>query len=151
MGSLIFVHKVVKPARYFVNRLLETLRVMDEIQRMSEEVIRDVTWFSNFLKYFNGTSSYIYTPLQCNDQTELDACLTGLGSRYNDQVYQYQFADNEVNCSFSIVHLEICNVLIGVRWWANRVIVIKCDNEAVVSVVKIGVTQYSALASLVRH
>ena len=90
-----FVHKVVKPARYFANRLLENLRAMNGIQVMNEEVIRDVMWFLQFLKHFDGTCSYFYTLLQCND---LDACLTDIGGRYNDQVYQYQFADNEVPC-----------------------------------------------------
>ena len=86
-------------------------------------------------------------PFQCTDVIELDACLTGLGGRYNNQVYQHQFVDNEVPHSFSIVHLEMWNVLIGIRlwaqqWaeipWANKTIVIKCDNEAVVSVVTQG-------------
>ena len=47
------------------------------------------------------------------------------------------------------------NVLIGVRmWaneWANRAIVIKCDNEAVVGVVNKGVTRDSALAAMARN
>ena len=43
------------------------------------------------------------------------------------------------------------NVLFGIRLWAkqwsNKVIVIKCDNEAVVSVVNTGVTRDNALAA----
>ena len=155
IGSLMFIHKVVKPARYFVNRLLETLRGMKDIERMNPEVIKDVKWFLNFLKLFNGTCSYIYTPANCTDVIELDACLTGLGGRFNNQVYKYQFRNNEVPQSFSIVHLEMWNVLVGIRLWAkqwsNRVIVIKCDNEAVVSVVNTGVTRDSALAAFVRN
>ena len=102
-----FIHKVVKPACYFVNRLLENLRTMNDIQIMNEDVIRDVVWLFQFLKSFNGKCHYIYTPLQCNNYIELDACLTGVGGRYNDQVYQYQLINNEVPCSFSIVHLEL--------------------------------------------
>ena len=152
IGSLMYVHKVVKPARYFVNRLLENLRNMNEVQFMNEDVVRDVTWFLKFVKRFNGKCKYIYPPLQCSDRIELDACLTGVGGRYNNQVYQYQFRNNEVPCTFSIVHLEMWNVLIGIRiWakqWANRAIVIKCDNEAVVGVVNKGVTRDSALAAM---
>ena len=107
------------------------------------------------MKSFYGKCHYIYTPLQCNDYTELDACLTGVGGRYNDQVYQHQFVNNEVPCSFSIVYLEMWNVLFGVRmWakqWANRAIIIKCDNEPVVGVVNKGVTRDSALASMARN
>ena len=155
IGSLMYVHKVVKPARYFVNRLLENLRNMNEVQFMNEDVVRDVTWFLKFVKRFNGKCKYIYPPLQCSDRIELDACLTGVGGRYNNQVYQYQFRNNEVPCTFSIVHLEMWNVLIGIRiWakqWANRAIVIKCDNEAVVGVVNNGVTRDSALAAMARN
>ena len=155
IGSLMFIHKVVKPARYFVNRLLETLRNIENTQRMNQDVIKDVNWFLNFLKHFNGTCTYIYTPSNCTDIIELDAYLTGLGGRFNNQVYKYQFRDNEVPQSFSIVHLEMWNVLIGIRLWAkqwsNKVIVIKCNNEAVVSVVNTGVTRDNALAVFVRN
>ena len=155
IGSLMFVHKVVKPARYFVNRLLETLRGMSQVSSMTVEIRRDVNWFLSFMEHFNGTCSYLYTPVQCNYLIELDACLTGLGARFNNQVYQYQFKDKEVPCSFSIVHLEMWNVLIALRVWANEwnncSLVIKCDNEAVVSVVNLGVTRDSALVAMARN
>ena len=50
IGSLMYVHKVVKPARYFVNRLLENLRNMNEVQFMNEDVVKDITWFLKFVK-----------------------------------------------------------------------------------------------------
>ena len=87
---------------------------MKDIEHMNSEVIKDVKWFLNFLELFNGTCSYIYTPVNCTDVIELDACLTGLGGRFNNQVYKYQFRNNEVPQSFSIVHLEMWNVLIGI-------------------------------------
>ena len=59
IGSLKFVHKVVKPARYFVNRLLETLRSMNQFSTMSEDIKLDVNWFLTFLDQFNGTCSYL--------------------------------------------------------------------------------------------
>ena len=128
---------------------------MKDIEHMNPEIIKDIKWFLNFLKLFNGTCSYIYQPSNCTDVIELDACLTGLGGRFNNQVYKYQFRNNEVPQSFSIVHLEMWNVLVGTRLWAkqwsNKVIVIKCDNEAVVSVVNTGVTRDNALAAFERN
>ena len=153
IGSLMFVHKVIKPARYFVNWLLETLRGMSQVSSMTVEIRCDVNWFLSFMEHFNGTCSYLYTPVQCNDIIKLATCLTGLRARFNNQVYQ--FKDNEVPCSFSIVHLEMWNVLIALRVWANEwnncSSVIKCDNEAVVSVVNSGVTRDSALAAMARN
>ena len=95
-----FVHKVVKPARYFDNSLLENLRAMNGIHFMNEVVIRDVTWFLQFLKHCNGTCSYIYTPLQCNDLIELDTCLTGIGGRYKD-------TNTNLQTMRSVVHIPL--------------------------------------------
>ena len=47
------------------------------------------------------------------------------------------------------------NVLVAITVWASEwadcIIVIKCDNEAVVSVVNSGVTRDSALAAMARN
>ena len=50
IGKLMFVHKVVKPARLFVNRLLNTLRNMGDKCPMSIDVKKDITWFCEFVK-----------------------------------------------------------------------------------------------------
>ena len=156
LGSLMFIHKVVHPARYFVNRLLETLRGMDrERIPMSEPVQRDINWFLKFVKSFNGTATYIHTKLYSTDCIQLDACLTGIGGRFNECVYTYQFRHNEIPSMFTIVHLEMWNVLVALRlWghmWAKKQIIIECDNEAVVSVVNSGVTKDTGLGALVRN
>ena len=46
LGSLMFIHKVVHPARYFVNRLLEALRgINKEKFSMSEPVQKTLSVF----------------------------------------------------------------------------------------------------------
>ena len=55
IGKLMFVHKVVKPARMFVNRLLETLQNMGNKATMSTEVLKDINWFCQLVQKFNGT------------------------------------------------------------------------------------------------
>ena len=54
---------------------------------------------------------------------------------------------------FTICHLEMWNVLLALRlWghvWKNKQIIIKCDNEAVVSVVNTGVTKDNGLWAIV--
>ena len=42
IGKLMFVHKVIKPARVFVNRLLEKLRSMKDKASMSTEILNDI-------------------------------------------------------------------------------------------------------------
>ena len=155
IGKLMFVHKVVKPARVFVNRLLETLRSMKDKASMSTEILKDINWFCQLVEKFNGTCQYMYRPVACVETIELDACLTGLGACYKDFVYQYQFRQGEVTNSFSITHFEMWNVLVALRiWghmWANKSVVIKCDNQAVVSVVNTSVTKDHILATMCRN
>ena len=115
-----FIHKVVKPARYFINRLLDTLRNMNGSKaRMNESVKRDITWFLLFVQHFNGTTTYMHKKLYCSDVIELDACLTGLGGRFNQFVYTYQFKDNIIPSMFTIVHMEMWNVLLALRLWGH--------------------------------
>ena len=78
LGLLLYVHKCVKPARAFLNRMLPLLRAGHEFRR-------DLRWFEKFLPLYNGVSLYDHRPI---DHTlELDACLTGLGGRWCDFVY----------------------------------------------------------------
>ena len=116
LGLLIYVHKHVKPARAFFNRMLALLRSGHASQniQLTPDFRRDLRWFSKFLPFYNGVSLYDHMP---TDYTlEIDACLTGL-----------------------------VNILLAVRLfqahWAGRKILIKCDNEAVVSVLMSGRTK----------
>ena len=125
LGSLMFVHKVVKPARYFVNKLLHTLRIMKQDKvPMTEDIQKDINWFLAF------------------------------GGRFNNLVYTYQFQNNEIPSMFTIVHFEMWNVLVALRlWgpmWKNKHILLRCD-ETVVSVVNTGVTKNNGLAALARN
>ena len=57
--------------------------------------------------------------------------------------------------NWSIVHLEMVNILIAIRLfkplWSTRKVLIKCDNEAVVSVLKTGKTRDPYLAACARN
>ena len=76
---LLYVHKCVKPARAFLNRMLALLRSGHASQKihLTPEFRRDLRWFAKFLPLYNGVSLYDHRTI---DHTlELDACLTGLG------------------------------------------------------------------------
>ena len=67
---------------------------------------------------------------------ELDACLTGFGGCCGNLVYHLPIERGYNN--WTIVHLEMVNILIAVRLsqrqWASSRVLIRCDNKAVVSV-----------------
>ena len=56
LGLLLYVHKCVKPARFFLNRMLDLLRFCHTTARvtLTEDFRRDLRWFANFLPFHNG-------------------------------------------------------------------------------------------------
>ena len=70
-----------------------------------------------------------------------------------NQVYAIKIPKNYEN--YSIVHLEMLNILVALRvWakqWANKKVLLKCDNQAVVSVLNSGKTQDLTLAAMARN
>ena len=143
LGSLLYVSKCVKSARIFLNRMFDTLRShfgKDHIL-LDHQFHRDLNWFTKFLPHFNGIAFFNHIPFCMT--IELDACLEGLGAICQNQVYSLKIPKNFEN--YSIVYLEMLNILVALRvWchhWATHRILLKCDNQAVVSVLNSGKTQ----------
>ena len=153
LGCLLYISKCVKTSRTFLNRMLDTLRAHFGKENIALDINfhRDLNWFQKFLSKFNGTAFFVHRPVQAT--IELDACLQGLGAVYMNQVYAIHIPQYCKN--FSIVHLEMLNILVAVRvWgknWKNQRILIKCDNQAVVSVLNSGRTQDLTLAAIARN
>jgi hypothetical protein len=80
LGSLMFLHKAIKPARLFVNRILALLRDMGPVASVAidEGTRQDLRWFIACAHAANGTGS-IYKCLQPQTDIFVDASLSGLG------------------------------------------------------------------------
>ena len=102
----------------------------------AEHIQLNVRWFDKFLRMYNGASYYDHKPAHYT--VELDVCLTGLGGRWKNLVYHLPLPEHSKN--LGIVQIEIINILLAIRLfvdiWAHRLILIKCDNSAVVQVLK---------------
>ena len=87
LDHLLYIHKCVKPARYFLNRMLELLREYHGQTRihLNPEFHRDLRWFERFLPLYNGIS--LYDHQKPDHQVHLDACLQGLGGVWQNMVY----------------------------------------------------------------
>ena len=140
LGLLLYVSKCVRPARCFLNRMLEVLRQAHDSNHivLNDAFHRDLAWFQTFLADYNGISMYGHiTP---DFSVDLDACLTGLGGCCKNVVYHIPIPLGYRN--LSIVHLEMLNILVGIRLFGNMLrgkkVLLKCDNEAVVSVLRTG-------------
>ena len=60
LGSLLYITKCVKPARFFLNRMLQLLRnnVHEHIIVLNQEFFKDLAWFNTFLNSYNGVTMY---------------------------------------------------------------------------------------------
>ena len=156
LGKLMYLHKVIKPARVFVNRMLATFRsnFTETKIKLSREFFQDLHWFLTFLPSFNGSSKIFKSPIPANNKLFIDACLTGVGGIWGHRVYaapipQYQ------NFHPSITHLEMLNLLIALRlWgshWAQSSMYIYCDNMAVVQMASSGRTKDLFLGACIRN
>ena len=140
LGLLLYIHKCMKLARAFLNRMLALLRSG-----------RDLRWFGKFLLLYNGVSLHDHSPVDLT--LELDACLTGLGGRWSNFAYHLPIVHGFMN--WSIVHLEMVNILLAVRLfqvqWSGRKLLIRCDNEAGVSALRSGRTRDPCLGACARN
>ena len=153
LGLLLHICKCVRPARCFINRMLEVLRHATDTNniRLTDEFHRDLLWFRTFLQEYNGVSMYGHK--KPDFTVELDACLTGLGGCCDNIVYHVPIPLGYEQ--LTIVHLEMVNILValklfGQKWKGNRVL-IKCDNEAVVSVLRSGKARDPFLGACARN
>ena len=116
--------------------MLELLRSGHGHQKMllTPDFKRDLRWFAKFLPTYNGVSLYNHKPVDLN--LELDACLTDFCGGCGRYVYHFSIVRGIHN--WTIVQLEMVNILIAISLflWASRKVHIKCNNEAVVTVLK---------------
>ena len=153
LGSLLYISKCVKPARAFLNRMLQFLRDMGDKRsvRLSQEFFKDLAWFQSFLNHFNGIVYYDTRPIQA--ELHLDACLTGLCGIFHNQCYALPIPKGFNDYSF--IHLEMLNIVVALKvWahqWANKKLRIKCDNMAVVEVLLSDKTKDNVLATCARN
>ena len=157
LGSLMFIHKCVRPSRFFVNRLLEALRnVSTNTVKVSQDMKRDIMWFINFLPKFYGVTTYKHDNIPYTHTLEIDACLRGLGGVWNNNVFACQLTDQLVRDSnLNITHYEMLNIIVVLNvWgvhWKNKKVQIKTDNMAVVDICRSGYARDKVLAAYVRN
>ena len=111
---------------------------------------RDLNWFNTFLPVFNGVSFFQYIS---SKTVQLDACPSGLGAIYDLQVYAMALPASSLDRNIALI--EMINILVAlIIWhssWAGRKVLIKCDNQSVVSVLNNGMARYQTLAKYARN
>ena len=79
--------------------------------------------------------------------------MTGLGGRCENLVYHMSLPQHCKN--LGIVQLEMINILVAIRIfskiWSKKHVLVKCDNQAVVTVLTSGKTRDAFLAACARN
>ena len=156
IGSLMFMHKAVRSSRYFVNRILQELRQAGSGHiKVTENMLRDLVWISEFVPKFNGTTTYKHISIECHDTLEIDACLNKVGGVWMNYVYSAEIPQYFKDKSLSITHFEMLNILVAIKLWGSKwlgkKVKLKTDNMAVVQVCNTGHTRDMELASYIRN
>ena len=119
--------------------------------KLTQPFKRDLRWFARFLDKYNGVS--MYTHRKIDHVVELDACLDGIGAVWKNYVYHLPIPKHYLN--LTIVHLEMINILVAIKAFgpilAQKKVLVKCDNQAVVSVLKHSRTKDAFLAACARN
>ena len=107
LGQLLYVHKCIRPARAFLNRMLDLLRRNHGQKHINftHSFRRDVRWFDSFL--LNGVSMYNHRHVDYH--VTLDTCPEGLGGVWKNYVYHLPIPRHYLN--LGIVHLEMGNIV----------------------------------------
>ena len=116
----------------------------------NDDFKQDLKWFNTFLPIYNGVTFFKHVPSKL---VHLDACSKGLRAIYDHQVYAMRLTQDW--SSKNIAYLEMVNILVAIKvWhaqWANLNVIIKCEIQAVVSVLSTGRTHDKTLASYARN
>ena len=87
LGLLLYITKCIKPARFFLNIMLQLLRDNNNVRKilLTEDFFLDLGWFDAFPEHYNGVTYYDQS--NCHSQMHLDASLTGLSAVFGNMVY----------------------------------------------------------------
>lgn len=131
-----FVTACVRPARIFMNGLLNALRSTRTscLCPISDDLKSDLHWWCTFLPHYNGvsiikTDPWITDPLFLST----DACLTGAGGFFEEFFFHTPFP-NTVLTSFGhdINTFELLAIMVALKLWGDRHrgkrFLLHCDN-----------------------
>jgi hypothetical protein len=116
IGSLMFLHKAIKPARLFVNHILALLRDMGDAPQaaIDEGTHQDLRWFIACAHAVNGTVS-IFKCLRPRLDLFVDASLQGLGGDLSSMVYRSALPTRPGWC---IAYWEAINIYVALQFFS---------------------------------
>ena len=80
LGKIIYLHKCIKPARIFINRILSVFRAHPLVRKikLTEEFFKDIEWFIAFLPRFAGATKIFKPDIPDISSLHIDTCFSVL-------------------------------------------------------------------------
>ena len=160
IGLLNFVCRAVTPGRAFIRRLIDlTVGVQGKSTkvRVGSGAKLDMKTWLKFLDDYNGVS--VFLPADHIENTDLElftdaAGSIGMGAYFQGHWTQLRWPVDILRSNLSIAFLELYPIVIAVKLWginmANKKILFRSDNAAVVSVINRRTSKCPKVMSLVR-
>lgn len=154
IGRLIHIAKCVAPARLFVSRLLEALRLSTrKFIKITRDMKQDLDWFLQFGAEWNGIS--LIAPPAPTKFIVVDASLTGIGASDGKHAYGTQVGgDHQI--ARNISELECINIAVALHSFIDDSyrgahVQLSCDNMASVQILQTGRGKNSIMLQVARY
>jgi len=157
VGSLQHACKVVRPGRTFLRRMFDLLKGSKKKQRgvrLNKCFLSDLMWWHLFLEEWNGIGM-VRNPAEGTPDFNLHTDASGsygCGAWIGNQWLQLQWPHGVEDWSIAAKEL-VPIVLAALIWggqWCNKLILVHCDNQAVVEVINSGSSKEATLMHLLR-
>ena len=161
VGKLIFVSRVVKAGRTFVRRMLDQAKQIQHLHykvALSEDFKKDVVWWLLFLPTWNGQSMFLQEAWSTNIDLHLftDASNVAASGYFRGEWFVIPFIGPQLAlASYSINWREMYAIVVSAATfgsqWSGQRIMMHCDNQCIVEVVRGGTCKNSLIMDLVRQ
>ena len=138
IGILQHAYKVVQPGRSFLGRAISLLSVTKQRHhhiRLNNEFRSDMMWWQTFATHWNGAALLLHP-----SSRTLTVTSGGWGCGAWHSSHWFQLAWDHVTCHWHIAAKELVPIMVlAVIWgdmWRGSRVVARCDNAAVVAVLK---------------
>ena len=159
VGYLQDASRVVHSGRTFTRRLIDLLksarhRTANSFSRLNAEARSDIFWWHSFIQHWNGISMMVASR-KCNPDVILTSDASGswgCGAFYAGDWFQHQWSPHTIN--YTITAKELLPIVMAAAiWgphWANKSVLCRCDNEAVVCILNTGTSRDPTVMGLMR-
>ena len=159
IGQLHDASIIIRPGRTFLRRLLDLLKAahkypQEAILRLNLESRSDILWWYTFITSWNGLSI-----MRALNKSYPEITVTsdasgswGCGAHWQNLWFQHPWDDTTRHHNITVKELIpiVISVAIWGESWANKTVLCRCDNEAVVSILTTGTSKEKDAMALLR-